>query len=62
MAEMKYVWEIMLHDPDTGSYRNQGYVQAGSMREALELAGHPNAVAIPQVNKSWPDQSDNQAT
>ncbi|WP_220798005.1 hypothetical protein [Roseobacter sp. OBYS 0001] len=36
------------------SERRHGYAFAGSMGEALELAGHPDAVAIPQIEKVWP--------
>jgi hypothetical protein len=54
MADMKYVWKIMVRTALDEADRRQGYVLAGSMGEALELAGHPDAVAIPQVDKLWP--------
>ena len=54
MADMKYVWKITGRDaPDQADLR-QCYVLAGSMREALELAAETNAIAIPQVGKTWP--------
>ncbi len=41
--------------PDEADHR-QGYALAGSMGEALELAGYPDAVAIPQTGKLWPGE------
>jgi hypothetical protein len=54
MAGMKYVWKIMVRTALDEADRRQGYVLASRMGEALELAGHPDAVAIPQVDKLWP--------
>ena len=54
LLPMKYVWKIVVrHSMDEPS-RRQGYALAGSMGEALEMAGDPNAVAIPQTRKMWP--------
>lgn len=51
---MKYVWKIIVrHSPD-GFDARRGYAWAGSMGEALEMADHPNAIAIPQTHKPWP--------
>ena len=50
---MKYVWKIIIRrSPDEPDLR-QGYAWAGSTGEALEMAGDPNAVAIPQTHKMW---------
>ncbi|WP_299970487.1 hypothetical protein [uncultured Roseobacter sp.] len=51
---MKYVWKITVRRNDGATDRRQGYALAGSMGEALEMAGHPNAVAIPQTHQMWP--------
>jgi hypothetical protein len=51
---MKYVWKIIVRSHPDEAARRQGYAWAGSMSEALELAGHPDAVAIPQVHKLQP--------
>jgi len=53
-TEMKYVWKIMVHGDLEQTDSRQGYALAGSMGEALELAGCPDAVAIPQVGRLWP--------
>ena len=39
--------------PDAPDAR-KGYALAGSMGEALEMSGEPNAVAIPQTHTMWP--------
>ncbi|MFK7763136.1 MAG: hypothetical protein AB8B62_07745 [Roseobacter sp.] len=36
----------------------QGFALAGSMGEALEMAGDPNAVAVPQTHRMWPGNPD----
>jgi hypothetical protein len=54
MADMKYVWKITGRGAPDPSDLRQCYALAGSMREALELAGEPNSMAIPQVGKTWP--------
>lgn len=54
MESMKYVWKIILQNAPDEADNRQGYAFAGSMGEALELAGVPNARAIPQVGKTWP--------
>lgn len=51
---MKYVWKITVRNAVDKSERRHGYAFASSMGEALELAGHPDAVAIPQIEKVWP--------
>ena len=53
MSGMKYVWKIIVRSEPNETLRRQGYALAGSMGEALELAGHPNAVAVPQIDKVW---------
>lgn len=54
MESMKYVWKIILQNAPDEADKLQGYAFAGSMGEALELVGEPNARAIPQVGKTWP--------
>ncbi len=54
LANMKYVWKIIVRSAPDDTNRQECYAFAGSMREALELAGEPNAMAIPQVGKAWP--------
>ena len=54
LANMKYVWKIIVRNAVDDTNRRECYAFAGSMREALELAGEPNAMAIPQVGKTWP--------
>ena len=54
MAGMQYVWKIMVRSVTDEDEGRQGYALAGSMGEALELAGEQNAVAIPQIEKVWP--------
>ncbi|PUB17078.1 hypothetical protein DFP92_10288 [Yoonia sediminilitoris] len=54
MARMKYVWKIILESASDEVENRQVYALAGSMGEALELAGEPNARAIPQVGTNWP--------
>ncbi len=54
MASMKYVWKIIVRGALDENDACESYVLAGSMGEALELAGHLDAVAIPQINKTWP--------
>jgi hypothetical protein len=51
---MKYVWKIVVRGAPDEADRVEGYALAGSMGEALELAGRPGAVAIPQIDKVWP--------
>lgn len=51
---MKYVWKIVVRHSTEEPDRRQGYAWAGSMGEALEMAGDANAVAIPQTHKMWP--------
>ena len=51
---MKYVWKIMVRGHHGGPDRRQGYALAGSMREALEMAGDSDAAAIPQPHMAWP--------
>ncbi|WP_300064527.1 hypothetical protein [uncultured Roseobacter sp.] len=51
---MKYVWKIVVRHSTDEPDRRQGYALAGSMGEALEMAGDANAVAIPQTHKIWP--------
>ena len=54
MASMKYVWKVVVPTAPEDADRRQGYALASSMGEALELAGLPDAVAIPQPGKTWP--------
>ena len=53
MAGMKYVWKIIARTGNDGADRPACYAYAGSMREALELGGDPDAKAIPQVGRNW---------
>ncbi|WP_299739529.1 hypothetical protein [uncultured Roseobacter sp.] len=53
MISMKYVWKITLRRALKSGDRQQGYALAGSMGEALELAGAPDAIAVPQPGKAW---------
>jgi hypothetical protein len=53
MAGMKYVWKITAGAGSDGADHPACYAYAGSMREALELAGEPDAKAIPQVGRNW---------
>ena len=58
MPGMKYVWKIMVRNAPNEAVLRQGYALAGSMSEALELAGQLNAVAVPQVGKVWSGPED----
>ena len=51
---MKYVWKIMVRSAPDAPDARKGYALAGSMGEALEMSGEPNAVAIPQTHTMWP--------
>lgn len=51
---MRYVWKIVVRYSMSEPDRRQGYALAGSMGEALEMAGDPEAIAIPQTHKMWP--------
>ncbi|MEM6889513.1 MAG: hypothetical protein AAF636_15405 [Pseudomonadota bacterium] len=44
-----YVWKIVVRENPYEADCRQGWALAGSIGEALEMAGEPEAIATPQV-------------
>jgi len=55
---MKYVWKITIPASASAGGARQGYALAGSMGEAREMAGMPDAVAVPMAHTIWPGAED----
>lgn len=60
MTGMRYVWKITARGDQGSTEHLPCYAYAGSMREALELAGEPDALATPEVGREWQSFMDNQ--